>query len=473
MSISKIRRNLAPIKIEQTTLLKFFPFLPKPKNHSLFVELDKRKEISDGKGYTLRMRRDVTINILETNSLNCGFRLIKNGHNPRIAIFDNGLGRHEFRIHRKRCPNCGEIKPDYSKLAQKYCNYHENYRRKTRQHHMEGLMPSQIKHVFKIDFNIDISESTIVNWVNEVSEPLREMLRETPIPSSGCWGYDEIHMLVGGKKAYALITVDIITKFIPNAKIFSHMGNKSGRILFQEAKRGNKIKIKGLVKDCTTHLGKLLNTRGYKNIKLQSCKAHVKWIASKHVKAFAGLSTQSRKPVPPKWQWLLRRFYQVIDAKDEADAYIKIEVLKQTVERLKELKPKKRKHLATALKQMESWLSKLIAHCRNPNIAATNNLLERYNKKFEYYPTFKRGMMTESGAQRVLDYRTFENNFKRFPEYLEQFEKRYDEYRVIYAKDTRNPSLKGQCMYFKHRRIKLNRWYQNYFQFWEQYLAII
>jgi len=32
----------------------------------------------------------------------------------------------------------------------------------------------------------------------------------------------------------------------------------------------------------------------------------------------------------------------------------------------------------------------------------------------------------------------------------------YKEYRVIYSEDTRNPSLKGQGMYFKHRRIKLN-----------------
>jgi len=107
MSINKIRRNLAPIKIEQTTLLKFFPFLPKPKNHSITVDLDKRKEISNGKGYTLGMRRDGTIYIMKTHCLNCRFRLIKNGHNPRIVIFDNGLGRHKFRIHRKCCPNCG------------------------------------------------------------------------------------------------------------------------------------------------------------------------------------------------------------------------------------------------------------------------------------------------------------------------------------------------------------------------------
>ena len=82
-------------------------------------------------------------------------------------------------------------------------------------------------------------------------------------------------------------------------------------------------------------------------------------------------------------------------------------------------------------------------------------------------------MMTPEGAQRVLDYRVFGHNFKKFPEYLERFEKSYEEYRVIYAEDTRNPSLKGQGIYFKHRRIKLNRWHRNYLQLWEQYFAVI
>ena len=473
MCVSKIRRNLAPIKIEQTTLLKFFPFLSKPKNHSLIVELDKRKEISDGKGYTLRMRRDGTIYIRETHCLNCGFRLIKNGHNPRIAIFDNGLGRHEFCVHRKRCPNCGEIRPDYSKLAPKYCNYQENFRRRARQHYMEGLMPSQIKRVFRIDFGVEISKSTIVNWINEVIKPLREMLKETPFPSSGYWAYDEIHMLVGGKKAYALTTVDTLSRFIPIAKISSHMDNKSGRLLFREARRNATLKINGIVKDCTTHLGKLLKTRSYKHMLQQNCKTHVKWIASKHVKAYIGMSIHSRKPVPPKWLWLLRRFYNVIDAKNETEAYVKLEILRSDINNLIEVRPRKHKHLITAFTQIEKWLPKLIAHCRDPNLAATNNVLEGYHKKFEYYPSFKRNMMTHEGAQRVLDYRVFGHNFKKFPEALKRLEKRYEEYRTVFTKDGKNPDLMGQGMHFKHRRIKLNRWYQNYYQLWEQYFAII
>jgi len=309
--------------------------------------------------------------------------------------------------------------------------------------------------------------------VNEAFEPLREMLRETPIPSSGYWSYDEIHMLVGGEKMYALTTIDTNTRFFPAAIISASMGTKAGRKLFREARCNATLKIKGLVKDCTANLGALLKKRSYKHIEQQNCKTHVKWIFSRHVKVFAGLSTQSRKPVPAKWRWLLYEFYDVIDAKDETNAYIRLEILRSDVERLREIKPKKHKRLLKAFNQLEKWLPKLISCRKNPYIAATNNVLEGFHKKFLYYPSFKRNMMTQEGAQRVLDYRAFGHNFKKFPEALRQFEKRYEEYRVILTEECRNSALKGQGMYFKHRRIKLNHWFQKYCQLWERYFAII
>ena len=414
MLLYKIRESSAPIKIEQPTLNKFFPNLPEPKNHSLVTELEKRNGLTNGEDYTLRMKRNGMIYIKETHCLRCGSRLIKNGTNPRIAILDNGLGRHEFYIHRKRCPKCGEIKPDYSKIAPKFGNYHENYKRRARQHYMDGLMPSQIQLVFKIDFGIEISKTSIVNWINEVAEPLRETLKETPVPSSGYWGYDEIHLRISKRRMYAIDTVDMNTRFIPVAKISQNMGRHAGREVLMEGRRGKNMWINGLVKDCTTNLGGLFRTRSFKHIKQQNCLTHVKWIVSKHVKAFAGLSKQSRKPVPTKWRWLLKRFYALIDSKDETDAFIKLEIIRSTV---KCVKGKKIKELHTAIKQLESWFPKIIAHQRNPFMSSTNNLLEGFHKKYTYYPSFKRNMMTPEGAQRVLDYRVFRHNFGKFPEY--------------------------------------------------------
>ena len=133
---------MAPINIEQSTLNKFFPNLPKPKKPDLLVKKDKIDLIACDSRYNLRLESGNTIEIEETHCLDCGKRLKKNGFNDRVAILDEGLGRYEFKLHRKSCKNCGEVKPDYSKLAPKYGNYHENYKRRARQHYMEGINPS-------------------------------------------------------------------------------------------------------------------------------------------------------------------------------------------------------------------------------------------------------------------------------------------------------------------------------------------
>ena len=469
MPINKLRGKLTPIKIEQSTLNKFFPELPKPTDDSLPLSIEEKMRLSNGDQYHLRMGRDGTVIIKETHCLKCGKRLSKNGTNPRTVIFDNGLGKQKFQLHRKICKNCGEIKPDYAKISPKNANYNENYKRRARQHYMAGLTPSQIKKVFEIDFGVNISESSIVNWVSKVEEPLRRMLEETPVPSSGYWGYDEIHLKIKGKKKYAMTTVDLNTRFVPVARIKPKMGKKSGREVLVEGRKGATLPIHGLVKDCTANLGSLFKTRSFKNVTLQNCLTHVKWIVSAHVKAFVGMSKRSRKPIPKEWRWLLYRFYALLDSKDETDAYIQLEAVRKTVE---DLDGKKIKELHTAVKQLESWLPKIIAHQRNPELPKTNNMTEGYHKKYEYYRAFKTQMMTEKGAQRVLDYRVYGHNIELFPGYIQQSRSRKDRWRALLRESKNNPSFRGQGTYFTHLFRKLDKWYGKYMEVWSKYFAI-
>ena len=130
-------------------------------------------------------------------------------------------------------------------------------------------------------------------------------------------------------------TVDLNTRFVPVARITENMGRTVGSKVLKEGRKRAALELKGLVKDCSTNLGNLFNSWTFKNVKLQNCKTHVKWIIHRDVKVFSGLSQGSTKPVPKEWQWLLRRFYTVIDAKDETDIYIRLEVLRSTIHRLK------------------------------------------------------------------------------------------------------------------------------------------
>lgn len=470
MPSNQIQRLHAPIKVVQTTLNKFDPSLPEPKNRNLTRVLEESELIKSHGRYHIQMTGNNTIVIQEMYCFDCGRRLVKNGLNSRLIIPDNGLGRFEFKLQRKRCPYCGEIKPDYSSLAPKFGNYHENYKRITRQLHLEDLVPRQIKKTIEICFNIKISESTIVRWINLVSESLHLMLDETPVPSSGYFGYDEIHMLIGGKKKYQIDTVDLVTKFIPMARIMPSMGRKAGNEVLKSLKRGRQLQIYGIVKDCSTNLGKLFQKHGWTKIMLQNCLTHVKWNVIKHVKAFSGLSRESKKPVPKEWRWLVRRFYDVIDSRNDADMFIKMEILENTISKLK---GKKLKHLHTALKQIKGWLPKIVACRNNPNLSKTNNLNEAYHRKYGRYTPFKRNMMTIHGAQRISDFCRFNHNFGRFPEYIEEFRGQFDTYRALLTDWPGDPSLRGMGLYFRRKKEKLKLWFGEYSRIWNDFFAKI
>ena len=140
---------------------------------------------------------------------------------------------------------------------------------------------------------------------------------------------------------------------------------------------------------------------------------------------------------------------------------------------MEHLKGKKIKELHTALKQLESWFPKIITHQRNPFIPTTNNLLEGFHKKYTYYPSFKRSMMTPEGAQRLLDYRVFRHNFGKFPEFISELDENYKSYRLLVRETQNHPSIRGAGQYFKAQFKKLDTWYGNYQHLWDQYFAII
>ena len=126
--------------------------------------------------------------------------------------------------------------------------------------------------------------------------------------SSGYWGYDEIHMKTAGKKRYTIDTVDLNTRFIPVVKIIKNMGRNIVREVLVEGRKHATLQIKGLVKDCSTNLGGLFKMHSFKNIKLQNCITHVKWIIARHVKIYEGIPPNSTKKLPKKWNWLLKLF---------------------------------------------------------------------------------------------------------------------------------------------------------------------
>ena len=81
-------------------------------------------------------------------------------------------------------------------------------------------------------------------------------------------------------------------------------------------------------------------------------------------------------------------------------------------------------------------------------------------------------MMTERGAQRVLDYRVFRHNFGRFPDYIQQYELKQDRWRSSLPEMKGDRVFQGQANHFSSFIKKINKWYGEYQDVWEQYFAI-
>lgn len=470
MQNQDFRRVDAPIKYRQTTLLSFDPFLPDIKERNLTREIEKKGIIRSRKKYSICLDTNNIVKIREKHCFECGRRLLKNGFNNRLVILDRGFGKFKLRLQRKRCSKCGEIKPDYSSLAPKYGNYHENYKRIARQLRLADMNFREIRQSIDICLDVSVSISTIYRWIKEIQEPLHRMLDHTPVPSSGYWGYDEIFMKVRGKKRYQIDIIDVNTNFMVMARIMPNMGKKSAREVIRAAKRGRKMKLKGIIKDCSTNLGNLLQKFNWSNIKQQNCIVHVKKTVSKHVKASTGMSEQSKKPLPEEWEWLRTLFYNVIDSGNTTETYISLEILKY---KTKGLKSKKPKHLKTAMKQIIGWLPKIINHRDNPYLEPTNNKNEASHREYERYDSFKRNMMTIEGAQFSSDICRFRHNFKQFPIYYETIQAEYRTYRSLLSDWPADPSLKGAGNYFYWKKKKYKEQFGYYLGFFNKYIAKI
>lgn len=466
------RRYCVPFNCSQATLLKYDPNLPEPSKPSLARRIEHLDEIKSDGRYKYHVNGDNTVEIENTHCLDCGRRLVYNGFNNRIIILDRNIGKLHLKHHRKRCPLCGEIKPDYSTLAPKYGNYHENYKRMARQMYLSTIVPAKIRDVFRICFDIKIAHSTIVRWLNEPMEPLRDLVTSTPVPFSGYLGYDEIHLLVGGIRMYQITIVDLHTKFILNAWIVRKISKNVAKEALRECRfeQQPKFIIRGIVKDMTAIFGKLFHKRPYNKIKLQDCKMHVKWNISEYIKAYLGIFRQSTKPVPREWKWLEELYFNVIDSHNEADWHINMIILDSKVEKLPK---KKKRHLTNAIRQLHSRKEKILAYNTNHRLDGSNYLVESQNWHFERYRPFKRNMMTIAGAQRVADYCRFEYNLRQFPKIFSNLSEQFDEISYLLANYEYDPKVNGRRISLCARERHYTKWFGEYTQVWNNYFAKI
>ncbi len=410
---------------------------------------------------------DNRIEIDQTHCLACNMRLFKNGFNDRFVILDKNEGSYHFLLHRKRCPNCGEISIDLSNFAPKFGKYHENYRHRSRQLFMEGFIPSQIQVSFKILYEIWIPKSTITVWINAITQSLDILLQKTLVPSSGYWAYDEIFLRTCKQKNFLLVLLDTTTNFVIKTKVIDNLKRGKGLVFLQEAKRHNKLKMKALIKDGGMMFGNRFTKRGYDHVKVQLCRIHIKWNTNRYIKQSAGITKESKKPLPEEYIPIRNQFYRLIDATHETAQFAAIEALKLTIFRMKN------QHLTQGLDRLQAQLPRLSNHLRDPWIPTTNNKLEIFNQYLEQNPSLKRHMKTCKGTQRVVNFRVFKHNMFQFLYNMIQLNREYRQWMILRKEYDCPRWMKHQGNYFRGKFRHFNQIYSNYMNFLNENIAIL
>lgn len=452
---------------KQTSFNNFCDLLqpPRPQMLRAAIKFESEPRIV-GNRYTLVLKRGNVIDIAEHHCKDCGALLYHNGYNVKRPVLDLGLGRRKFLVHRKRCLNCGEIAVDLSAIASPNCSYHENYRRRARRFYMSGASFSRVKQSLKDCFDIDVPYTTIVGWIRAVEMPLRKHLSTTATPQSGHWHHDETFLRIGGQKAYAPVTIDGVTGFVPAATISFKNDRASARDHLNLAKRPGRTTIKSLVMDGTNKIATLFKTRFLKEAVRQQCLMHLKWRATKKLKRLAGLGESSFKPLPYKFKTFRQRFYGVLDSTDETTAYIALERLRDVVEKAN------KSYITTLFKDIEAKLPQIIAWQREPNIAKTNNKCENFHQQLKYHVSFKARCRNMEAAQRIADFRVLRHNLSKFKPWHKRIQGKKDTFMGLKREKPFDRTLLGGDAYYKYEFARISRALGKYQAFWDAYLAL-
>ncbi|MFX0102174.1 MAG: hypothetical protein ACFFCS_21590 [Candidatus Hodarchaeota archaeon] len=453
---------------KQSTLNNFCDFLPaaRPLRLDKALEWELEPKISDN-SYTVNLKGENIIEIEEMHCKDCGCQLYHNGYNPKQPVLDRSLGKRYYRVHRKRCPRCGEIKPDYSVLAPAHGHYHENFKRKARQHYINGQSISWIKMTLEVDLEVPIPYTTIVDWVVNMEEPLKDLLSTTWLPLSGYLHHDETFASIAGQEQYVITSIDSVTGFAPRSTVSSRNTKRVHRKHFNRIKRPNKLVIKAIIADGTKTFESLFDTRYLKFAIRAQCLMHFKWRSSKKLKKFAGLGETSIKPLLKKLRSFKKAFYDVFGSNDTTGAYVALERLRCFVEKANE------KYLTTLFEDIESRIPQITAWQRDLRIPKTNNKCENFNQYLQRHLSFKGRSRNQEALGRICDCRTYKHNRSRFNSYLDKIRRLRVEYEHNTIEKPIDPTLKGCGTWLFHERRRTLASLEKYDIFWTDYLEII
>ena len=412
MSIS-LKRNIAPITQIQTEIsdfsddLKGFCNLLEEK-----LEGQESSKKSDGSEDKFVLLQGNLVQLRKEICREHKIPLTKNGTNNRTVYTSDGHIFKDFKVQRYRCKICGEYKPNYGDFILKNANYQEEVKAKARHFLYLGNTPGEVVKIFQKNGRVVPSESSVRNWVKDASEEIHDVVKNVKLPTSGYFGYDEIHLRTNKKKAYALNMVDLENDFYVNAQFSQDRKNRSIIQSFRRGMRRGKMKMKGIVHDGAKNYESIFKKRGFTHVHTQRCQPHYKKNLNEAIYEAAGLGKQLKKDLPELYSELKKALFAVFNRSTLARAERQLALAEWR------FYGKISENIDKIIDNIYHLFPILFRHHTDRRLTRTNNPTERMNLALEKYPSLKKHMKTGAGVDMILDGMVFLHNFEMFQAYI-------------------------------------------------------
>ncbi|MFX0098280.1 MAG: hypothetical protein ACFFCS_01790 [Candidatus Hodarchaeota archaeon] len=366
----------------------------------------------------LYLDRHKVIALVKPRCPDCGKKLIKWGKNKRKLILDHGHVPHIKGVQRYRCPLHGEIKVDLGVFVEERKQYARNWRRRATQLMYDGATPPAVHRTLKKVYNMAPCVTSIRNWAYEAADAATKVVDAGLVPSSGYYGYDEIHLIFRDTKVYIQTAIDLVHSFVPRLGYSTKLTTKSTLLAWDAIHSNPRTRIDGLVIDGASGYIPNLRLPRYAHVKAQLCITHYKKGIAEKMHKMAGLGKKLKVPLHEPYASYKRILYGPFNRSSRVNAEFS---LAQASIKLEDVGIY---DLTQLLHDIIFKADFLFRYLEYPRLHRTNNKNERFNFKLEKYPTLKTKMHTGLGIKRVADAITFLHNYDLFPGYLKLVRKR-------------------------------------------------
>ena len=374
--------------------LKLFDFVDEKPNFDEILKKRLKEEVSLDTNNSIELDENNTFKYVNPSCPKCdSHKIIKKGTITKNK--QNMIGKViEFKEQQYQCKSCNKkfgIKNDTLFDNDKY--FFKNISDKIPEIIKKGYNSlRKIKAYFNIFLNIEISHTTINNWL-KIDENL--LIINDKAKYSGYYLYDEQFLKLNGKRHYRLTLFDSVYEIPISEKI---VRNRSPTVIKRFIKES--LHNKPIIAITTDLYPMYRNIFDDLNIKQQLCIIHLRrtiYTKLKHYK-------RKNKLTEEEIEQMYKNAKKFIDIFNETNYFIAKQKYEQYINKFDEIPPVLQQFMQ---KHVINFIERYLLYLKNPKIEKTSNKLDNYYRNTDP-EIIKTRYKTRKGILSYLYYRMIE-----------------------------------------------------------------